>query len=276
MSDAGAYDVAASPAPPHLPGEVIVRPTVDEVFDALAADVLIHALNCVRKLGAFHAALSGGSTPMPFYQRLMIDPDLRGMPWERTHLWIVDERRVPESDDRSNFGHIREILVEHSGIPASHVHPMRAEEPDADVRYERELVAALASRGAGKDRLDFVLLGMGSDGHTASLFPRSPALRENRRLVCVNAGPTVTPPERVTMTYPTINSARFIAVLVTGEGKREALARVAERRGTAEDLPIMGVAPMGVRSSGHGEGAREAEGSGVLRWYLDESACPRG
>lgn len=258
------YHVAAPPPPPTLPGEVIVRESDDDLLDALAADFMVHAINCVREFGSFHAALSGGSTPMPFYQRLMIDPDYRSVPWDRTHVWIVDERRVPHDDQRSNFGQIREILVDHSGIPASHVHPIMADEPDADVRYEHELVRVLAARGEGRDRLDFVLLGMGADGHTASLFPRSPALAERRRLVRINAGPTVTPPDRVTMTLPLINASRFIAVLVTGDAKRAAIDRVARRDGTTEDLPILGVTPL----------VGNRPGAGALRWYLDRAACP--
>jgi 6-phosphogluconolactonase/glucosamine-6-phosphate isomerase/deaminase len=145
---------------------------------------------------------------------------------------------------------------------------MPAMESEPDVAYERELVEVLGMRGAGRDRLDFVLLGMGADGHTASLFPRSPALKEMRRLVRVNEGPTVTPPARVTMTYPLLNSARFVAVLATGAGKRETLKRVAataagtdlkddaSRLRAAEELPILGVRPM----------------AGEMRWYVDGEA----
>lgn len=260
------YDLDPPPPTPSLRGHVTVRPTPEDLLDSLGADFLIHALNCVRQFGSFHIALSGGSTPMPFYKALMVDPNYRGMPWDRTHLWIVDERRVPEDDERSNFGHIRDILVDHSDIPRANVHPVRAQDDDADVRYERELVAALAARGSGLDRLDFVLLGMGNDGHTASLFPRSPAVSERRRLVRINSGPAVTPPERVTMTFPVINAARFIAVLVTGEGKRGTIEKVARAADPVEDLPILGIAPLG----------GTAPGAGVLRWYLDRAACPPG
>ncbi len=258
------------PTPPTLPGDTIVRDTADETLDALAADIVVHAINCVATFDAFHIALSGGSTPMPLYRRLMTDPNYRHLPWSRTHLWIVDERRVPFDDERSNFGHIRDLIVDHSDIPESHVHPMHADLDDADTRYERELVEVLGMRGQGKDRLDFVLLGMGADAHTASLFPRSPALKEQRRLVRINAGPAVTPPDRVTMTYPLLNASRFLAVLVTGAGKRDTLSRLAAtaaktnladdtaRANAAEEQPILGIRPLG----------------GELRWYLDRDAAP--
>ena len=267
------FDIEPQPSRPILPGTVAVRPGPDNVIDAIAADLLIHACNCVRTFGDFHLALSGGSTPLPLYERLMIDPRYREFPWTRTHLWIVDERRVPFDDDRSNFKHISEILSDHSGIPQNQLHPIFAMSDDADTSYERALREALGWRERGQDRLDFVLLGMGTDGHTASLFPNSPALLtelaaaanpnspEAQRLVRINSGPNVTPPDRVTMTLRLINASRFIAVMVTGKAKRDTIARVAKApsvRTSPADLPVLGLAPLG----------------GELRWYLDHDACP--
>ncbi len=252
-----------SVAKPILPGTVVVRESVDELIDAVAADFLFHAKSCVRTFGDFHLALSGGSTPEPFYRRLMYDPNYRDLPWKRTHLWIVDERRVPFDDDRSNFKMINETLVVHSDIPTEQVHPIAATHGDADTAYETELKEVLAWREKGHDRLDYVLLGMGPDGHTASLFPRSPALKANGRLVLINAGPAVTPPDRVTMTFDLLNASRFIAVMVTGEKKREMVARIRDAArnsasSSVQDLPILGIRPLG----------------GELRWYLDAAACP--
>jgi 6-phosphogluconolactonase len=262
------YPIDKPPQAPRLPGTVVLRPDADRLIDALAADLLIHAHNCVRGFGDFHLALSGGSTPVALYQRLMIDPRYRDLPWARTHLWIVDERRVGFDDERSNYKMISEIIGDHSGIPPEQVHPIFAQADDADAQYERTLRETLGWRERGHDRLDFVLLGMGADAHTASLFPRSPALDESlapgsRALVRVNAGPTVTPPDRVTMTLPLINASRFIALLVTGAGKRATVERVAAGGQTADpatvrELPVLGVRPIG----------------GELRWYLDHDACP--
>lgn len=264
--------LAESPAPlaPKLPGTVVVKPDLDALLDRMVADLLIHAVGCVRQFGDFHLALSGGGTPLPFYRRLMYDPAAREFPWQRTHLWIVDERRVGFDDERSNFKAIDELIGQHSGIPREQVHPMLALAEDADAQYEKLLRQTLFWRERGHDRLDYVLLGMGGDGHTASLFPGSPALRASldpaeSRLVLTNAGPAVTPPDRVTMTLPLINAARFVAVMVTGEGKRSMLARISRAPGTvAEDevlaLPILGVRPR----------------AGELRWYLDAAACPPG
>lgn len=265
------FELEPQPHRPRLPGTVAVRPGPDTVIDAIAADLLIHASNCVRTFGDFHLALSGGSTPLPLYERLMIDPRYRDFPWTRTHLWIVDERRVPFDDDRSNFKHISDILSDHSGIPQNQLHPMFAMQEDADLEYEKSLREALGWRERGQDRLDFVLLGMGADAHTASLFPQSPALLaelnakpdspDSHRLVRINAGPNVTPPDRVTMTFRLINASRFIAFMVTGKAKRETIARVvagSENGVSPAELPVLGVKPLG----------------GELRWYLDHDACP--
>ncbi len=257
-ADSGTFSIEPEPLAPDLPGHVVVRRDAEDLHAALAADLLIHAQNCVRRFGDFHLALSGGSTPMPFYTRLMLDPVYRTFPWRKTHLWIVDERRVPSADDRLNFKHIHDILGEHSGIPTEQIHPIPVLEDDADQQYETELRQTLAWREKGHDRLDFVLLGMGDDGHTASLFPNSPALNSGERLVVINAGDAVTPPDRITMTYHLINASRLIAILVTGEKKRTMLARIEQGNANADDLPILGIAPIG----------------GSLRWYLDAPACP--
>jgi 6-phosphogluconolactonase len=253
------FDVPGIETAPKLPGHVIAAQSVDDVIDKIAADLVVHAENCIRTFGDFHLALSGGSTPQPLYERLMYDPNYRRLPWRRTHLWLVDERCVPFDHPQSNFRIINETIVDHADIPSEQVHPMPAMSPQADVEYERQLRETLAWREKGQDRLDFVLLGMGTDGHTASLFPHTEALHEPERLVRFNFAANAAPHKRLTMTFPIINSARFIAVLVTGASKAAALRRVEGARDSIDDLPINGVAPL----------------QGDLRWYLDAQACTR-
>jgi 6-phosphogluconolactonase len=243
---------------PRLRGKVIARASVHELLDELSSDLTAHALNCVREFGDFHLALSGGQTPMPFYEQLMYDPRYRAIPWRRTHLWMVDERCVGFEDERSNFGRIKEVIVDHSDIPPEQVHPMIAMAPGAGERYERELREALGWRQKGHDRLDFVLLGVGPDGHTASIFPGSPALAAGERLAMDVPAPTTCAPHvaRCTLTLRTINAARFVAPLVIGASKHAVLARAAA--GAApEELPIAAVRPA----------------AGELRWYLDHAAA---
>jgi len=256
--DARPYGLAEpSLVGPPLPGEVFVAQTVDQLLDLLAAELVVQAVACQRRFGDFELALSGGSTPQPLYDRLMYDPNCRQLPWARTHLWLVDERGVPLDDDRSNFRMINETIVEHSGIPREQVHPIDVLSESADVDYEAQLREVLQWRQRGQDRLDFVLLGMGQDGHTASLFPHSDALRERHRLVRRVDEPTAQPPHRVTMTFPLINSARMVAILVTGAGKAEAIGRIAKGDASVEQMPVTGVRPE----------------QGVLKWFLDAEAC---
>lgn len=263
---------------PDLPGTaVVVANTVEELVEQMATDLLHHSLNCLRAFGDFHLAVSGGATPEPLYRQLMIDPAYRGVPWTRSHLWVVDERRVPFTDERSNWNGIQGLLGDHAGIPLPQQHPIPAMEDDVEDRYEHEIQSALQWRERGQDRLDYILLGLGEDGHTASLFPHSPALRERERLVRVSRAPERTEvPERVTMTLPIINAARFIAIMVTGGRKQAIVERIAREhraRRTAskagaggasifssqiEALPVLNVHPVG----------------GVVYWYLDRAACP--
>jgi len=239
---------------------VATAPTTDEVIDLVAADLVVHALNCVRRFGDFHLALSGGSAPVPLYRRLMYDPNYRRLPWRRTHLWMVDDRCVDFDDDDSNFKMIRELIVDHADIPSEQVHPMQVLSPTGDAEYERELRDTLGWRERGQDRLDYVLMGMGEDGHTASLFPHTEPVHETKRLVRFNRTETATPHERMTMTFPLLNSARLMGVLITGGKKAAMLQRVATGDDAVIDLPIKGLRPI----------------EGELKWYLDAAACGEG
>ncbi|GAB4515063.1 MAG: 6-phosphogluconolactonase [Phycisphaerales bacterium] len=253
-----AYALEREFHPPALPGEVVVRAELDDLHHTMGAELLIHAKNCVRAFGDFHLALSGGSTPLPFYRMLMTDPAFRDLPWKFTHLWVVDERCVPFDDERSNWGQLAHYFARHADIPEKNLHPMPATDPNGDVAYERTLREHLMWREKGQDRLDFVLLGMGADAHTASLFPQSPALRERERLIVFNDGEHVVPPPRMTMTYPLINASRYIAVLATGEKKAQTLRTIAsDERPSVGEAPILGIEPVG----------------GVLKWFLDGEAC---
>jgi 6-phosphogluconolactonase len=256
--DAQPYGLAGpSLAGPPLPGEVFVAQTIDQLLDLLAAELVAQAMVCQRRFGDFELALSGGSTPQPLYDRLMYDPNCRQLPWARTHLWLVDERGVSLDDDRSNFRMINETIVKHSGIPPEQVHPIDALSETADVDYEAQLREVLQWRQRGQDRLDFVLLGMGQDGHTASLFPHNDVLGERHRLMRRVDEPAAEPPDRVTMTFPLINSARMVAILVTGASKADTISRIAKGDMSVEQMPVTGVRPE----------------QGVLKWFLDAEAC---
>lgn len=244
-----------------LPGTVIIRDTPEDLFDALGHSFMGAARRAVADRGVFHVALSGGSTPEPFYRLLVIDPRFRGIPWEATHVWVVDERCVPPDDPRHNYSMIRESLLEHVPILPGSCHPMPVLEGGGDERYEQELRSRVECGGDGLPRLDFVLLGMGDDAHTASLFPRSDANRVVDRFITFNRGPHVTPPDRMTMTFPLLNAARAVGVLAVGAKKRATLGRVSEHLSEHPPdpvtLPITGVQPR----------------LGELAWWLDTASA---
>lgn len=254
----------------NLPGTVTVSPDTETLFERLGESLMAAALAAVEKRGVFHVALSGGGTPEPFYIRLVTDPMFRAIPWAQTHVWIVDERCVSEDHEKSNIKMIREALTDHVPTPSSQVHAMPVLADDPAGEYETTLakafgidapaVAADGSCSGGYPAMDFILLGMGGDCHTASLFPESPALHATR-WIDTNDGEKVVPPPRVTMTYPLINAGRHVAVLAVGSGKTAALRRVADQLATGspdiEQIPISGIAPK----------------KGDLTWYLDESAA---
>jgi 6-phosphogluconolactonase len=239
----------------RLWGEVKVRREPADVHEALADQLLAAALRAVEQRGVFHLALSGGSTPEPFYHLLVTDPSYRAIPWTSTHVWIVDERQVPEDDARSNLRMIRESLLDHVPMRKRQRHPMPVLSAGAADEYEAQLREVI---GSPTPVLDFVLLGMGDDCHTASLFPNSPAVDVTDRLVVANEGPAVTPPPRLTMTFPLLNAAREVAVLVIGGKKLPALQRVdaARTRRDPRTLPITGIQP-----------------AGSMTWHLDSAAA---
>jgi 6-phosphogluconolactonase len=174
-------------------------------------------------------ALSGGSTPRRLYELLTEPPRRDRMPWERIHWFWGDERFVPRDHPDSNYRMVREAMLSRVAIPAGNIHPVPTVglDPEEAARaYERELQAV-----HGSDRLDparplfdVTLLGLGSDGHTASLFPGTSAVEERRRWVVAVVG--AKPEPRISLTFPALDSSANLAFLVAGEGKRAALARV--------------------------------------------------
>ena len=201
-----------------------------------AATLTAAALDRVRETaqeamaarGRFVLALSGGSSPLPLYAA-MADRGL-GAPYEKTLFFFGDERLVPVGDRRSTFGTVSPILFTLSPIPVGNIHPMPVDvtpPQEAAAVYEREIRRALGASAEETPRFDLILLGMGPDGHTASLFPGSPALGETTRLVVATPPPATAEPRvgRLTFTLPLINAARHVLFLATEKGKEAALAK---------------------------------------------------
>jgi len=205
--------------------------------------------------GRFSALLAGGETPRRTYELLAAEP-LRGrVPWGAVHLFWGDERCVPPDSPNSNYGMARKSLIDHVPLDPEHVHPVRWDlsPEDAAAAYEGEIKAFFPG---GPPRFDLALLGLGADGHTASLLPGSPAAAETVRWTAVAKRPGEAF-SRVTVTPPLLNRAATVLFLVSGAGKAEVLRTLLEGGDAAARYPASLVRPV----------------SGDLRWLVDEAAA---
>lgn len=227
-----------------------------QIFDdsealAIAAAERFIALSrqAIALRGKFLVALAGGSTPERLYS-LLGSPEFAGrVPWGSAFLFFGDERVVPHDDPDSNFGMVRRTLLSHVSVPKEQLFPI-----PTDLETPEECAAAYDEtlrRVLGEPPVfDLILLGLGDDGHTASLFPGMPALDEAEKLA-VSSPPGVLPPprQRVTLTFPAINSARQVLFLVSGEKKRARLRQWLTTDAPVGQLPVKGVAPTGGEAS---------------------------
>lgn len=197
------------------------------------------------KGGIFAVCLSGGTTPQRLYERLAEPPYRDTFPWSRTHWFWGDERFVPHNDALSNYRMVREALLSRAPIPAINIHPIPTEglSPEmAASAYEGELKTfyGAAHLDPGRPLFDVNLLGLGADGHTASLFPGNPVLAERDKWVCAVVG--AKPEARITLTYPVLESSRHAVFLVAGDEKRAILKRL---RRNDDSLPAARLHPTG-------------------------------
>jgi 6-phosphogluconolactonase len=207
-------DAAAAARGPRLD----VRDDADAAAAAAAGLIERAARSAIDQRGSFRIALSGGSTPERLYHLLASHPFRDRIDWARTRIYFADERGVPPDDPESNFRLVREALLLPAGIPEANVHRMRADMDDLD-GAAREYEVALT------EPLDLIQLGVGPDGHTASLFPHLSAVGERvRRVLAVFDSPKP-PARRMTLAPPALREARDVLVLVTGADKAEAVAR---------------------------------------------------
>lgn len=212
-----------------------------KLADAAARDFTARAAKAIGERGRFTVALAGGSTPEATYEILARDY-ADGIDWSRVHVFFGDERTVPPDHEDSNYRMAREALLDH--VPAGSVHRMRGElsPEEAAASYEDELREFFGSDGIPS--LDLIMLGIGEDGHTASLFPNTPALDVTDRWAVEN------PVEkldtiRLTLTAPIINAARSVNFLVAGEGKAGALREILEGVADPHEYPAKLVQPAG-------------------------------
>ncbi|HXW50499.1 MAG TPA: 6-phosphogluconolactonase [Candidatus Acidoferrales bacterium] len=211
----------------------------------------------IKDHGWFAVALSGGTTPKAMFELLTGTDFAEDIRWDAVHLFWGDERCVPPDDPRSNYGMARAALIDKVSIPPENVHRMCGEdEPhEAAVAYDEELARFFE----GPARFDLVYLGLGPDGHTASLFPDTTALGVmDRECVANLVGEKVASPWRLTLTYPPLNASRAVIFLVDGPGKADIVAQVLEGPSDPKRLPSQGIIP-----------------AGDLVWLLDRAAASK-
>jgi len=228
-------------------------------FAAGAAEFIAQrAAQAIAARGRFVVALAGGGTPRPIYARLASADFKDGIAWQATHVWFGDERCVPSEDARSNYRMAREALLDHVALPPANVHRIRGEiDPaQAALTYEQEMQRFF--RVATLPRFDLILLGMGDNGHTASLFPGTAVLREESRWVAPQYV-EIMATWRVTLTAPLINAARDVAFLVEGAAKADMLWNVLQGPYQPDVWPAQLIQPP----------------NGALHWLVDAAAAAK-
>lgn len=239
---------------------IIVADNSEEVAAQAAGVIVAAAGDSVARWGRFTLAISGGSTPRRMHRMLVSPPSVDLIPWEKTHLFWTDERCVPPADPESNYGAAWLDFLRDAPLPERNIHPMSCQGAPEEraARSEWELRGFFHLGPEDIPTFDLICLGMGKDGHTASLFPDHAALKEVRGLVTAVKGGT---PDlhRLTLTLPVLNRGRAVVFLVTGKEKAEMVQKVLD--GASSPLPAAMVRPL----------------SGNLTWLLDrEAACLLG
>lgn len=234
-----------------------VYPDPEHLSEAAAERWIALCRAAIEQRGAFHVALAGGSTPKRLYQLLACPERRERIDWARVHVYFGDERAVPPGHADSNFRMAREALLAHVAIPADNVHrmaatPERIEQDAAD--YAALLRERLPHDAAGTPVFDLILLGMGADGHTCSLFPDSPILHERARSVGTVHVERLQS-WRLSLTYPVLDAARHLMFLVAGADKAAMLQRIADNS-ARPPVPVQGLHPRG-----------------QVEWYLDAQAA---
>jgi 6-phosphogluconolactonase len=237
---------------------VTVYPDRQRFVEGAAAFIAGLAVESIAAHGRFTIALAGGNTPRPVYARLAAADHAERIDWSKVHVFFSDERCVPPDDPASNYRMAREALLDHVPLPTNNIHRVRGEEDPtlAALAYEQELQALFGTAPA--PAFDLICLGMGDDGHTASLFPGTAALRERERWV-VAQYVAVALAWRVTFTAAFINAARHVAFLVEGAEKSETLRRVLEGAYQPDVLPAQLIQPI----------------SGQAHWLVDAAVATR-
>ncbi len=235
---------------PYKPDQVLVSDNANSLFTDSASNIVAYANECVDSKGSCHIALAGGSTPERLYLKLSSDPLIEQMPWSSCQFYFGDERMVAHDHADSNYAMARRALFDRAPVPAENIHPVPTHCAQAsDCAAESETLLAHISS------LDLVLLGIGQDGHTASLFPHTDILDEQHKDVCAVYVDKLHA-WRISLTYPCINRAKRVMVLAQGADKA-AIVQEILYGDQQQSYPITAVQPQG-----------------ELIWNLDHDALP--
>lgn len=229
------------------------------VAKAAAQLFLETAVKAVAKNGRFLVALSGGSTPAALFSLLKEQPYINQIPWSKTHVFWSDERLVPPDEDGSNFKQANDLFLRFTAVPPNQIYRAKGEMPSetAVADYKSQL-QTITRMGESLPIFDLILLGMGNDGHTASLFPGPISKEEeNEPIIAVTADYDGRPAHRLTFTPHLINKARLILLLVTGDSKATTVNHVINGETNQEKWPVQRIQPS----------------NGQIFWYLDQAAA---
>ncbi len=243
----------------HRLRNVLVSSDLDELYQRCADALTSLGAESISAAGQFTLVLSGGSTPGKLYELLTSTPYRERLAWDRVHLFWGDERCVPPEHAESNFRLVQEELITPLGLSQKNLHRIKGEleSPEKSAaEYEEELADFFRLQAGDVPRFDLILLGMGADGHTASLFPSDNSLQECKHLVVATRS-THGGVRRITLTLPTINHARQVFFLISGPDKAETVREVLEGSRRGVPLPAQLVEPS----------------DGELRFYLDQPAA---
>jgi 6-phosphogluconolactonase len=232
--------------------------TPQDLFQAAADEVIRDGKEAIAQRGQFTIALSGGSTPRSLYTLIAANAK-DSLPWDKVFFFWGDERHVPPTSTESNYRMSDESLLSKVPVPATNIFRVPTENPDASAvadAYDKTVREFFHTPAGEFPRFDLILLGVGPDGHTASLFPETAALQEKSRLVVANRVEKMNT-DRITFTLPLINAARTVAFLVSGGDKASVLHEVLEGKGPAEKYPSKLIQPK----------------DGKLIWFVDRAAA---
>ncbi|MCJ7752833.1 MAG: 6-phosphogluconolactonase [Armatimonadetes bacterium] len=239
----------------HGARDIRVYPSLEKLSLAAAEELANIALAAAGDRDRFTLALSGGQTPRLLYQ--LLTREYRAViPWHKTEIFWGDERYVSPDDPRSNYRMAKEAMLDHIPIPRDHLHPMPTLLPDLEESAEAYEETLMSHFPGQWPRFDLILLGMGPDGHIASLFPHNIVLEEEARVVAAVSDENADPPLRLTLTLPAINHAANIHFLIAGKSKAPALHRALAPNANPKASPAAATKPI----------------DGHLIWWLDQPA----